>query len=82
MCKFTVNDYVDVTQSGQSKHISPQHTAAETLLGGMTWTALTCSAGVIGYVIGEDIGVFTGALCTTVTGIACISAIQWIHHNI
>ena len=28
--------------------------AAQTLLGGLTWTALTCSAGVIGYVTGSE----------------------------
>ena len=72
--------YTGVTQSGQPKDITPRRTdrrnAAETLLGGLTWTALTCSAGVMGYVIGEDIGVFTGALCAIFTGVVCIGVIQ------
>ena len=32
---------------------------------------------MIGYVIGEDVGVFTGALCAVVTGVVCIGVIQW-----
>ena len=68
---------IDITQSDQHPH-----NAAETLLGGLTWTALTCSAGVMGYVIGEDIGVFTGALCAVVTGVVCIDIIQWVRHRV
>jgi len=56
---------------------SPQHNAAGTLLGGITWTVLTCSAGVVGYIIGEDVGVFSGALCAVVTGVICVDLIQW-----
>ena len=74
--------YIDITQSGQPKEVTPHHKAANTLLGGLTWTALTCSAGVMGYVIGKDIGVFTGALCAIVTGVMCIGVIQWVHRRI
>ena len=50
---------------------------AETLLGGIMWTGVTSSAGVIGYVIGNDVGVYTGALCALVTGVVSISVFQW-----
>ena len=73
---------IDITKSGQPEDSTAQHNAAETLLGGLTWTALTCLAGVMGYVIGEDIGVFTGALCAVVTGVVCIDMIQWVHRRI
>ena len=71
------------TQNGHPKDVTPQHNATSNiLLGGLTWIALTCLAGVMGYVIGEDIGVFTGALCAIVTGVMCIGVIQWVHHRI
>ena len=63
-------------QLSDEKH-ELQHKFAETLLGGITWTGLTCSAGVVGYVIGEEVGVFTGALCAIVTGVVCIDMLQW-----
>ena len=70
--------YLAISDNNQQEDIvTHQHNAAETLLGGLTWTALTCSAGMMGYVIGEDVGVFTGALCAVVTGVVCISVIQW-----
>ena len=51
---------------------------AKTLLGGMAWTALTCSAGVIGYVIiDDDIRVFIGGLSAAITGVVCIDILQW-----
>ena len=31
----------------------------------------------MGYVIGEDVGAFTGALCAVVTEVVCIGVIQW-----
>ena len=66
------------TQNGHPKDVTPQHNAiANTLLGG-----LTCLAGVMGYLIGEDIGVFTGALCAIVTRVMCIGVIQWVHRRI
>ena len=71
----TVILYTDVTNN-QHIDIGNENTAAQTLLGGLTWTALTCSAGVIGYVIGGDVGVFTGALCAIVTGVVCVDVIQ------
>ena len=71
---------LEVVKNDQHKNINThQHNtaAAQTLLGGLTWTALTCSAGVIGYVIGGDVGVFTGALCAIITGVLCIDMIPW-----
>ena len=46
----------------------------------MAWTALTCSAGVIGYVIiDKDISlrVFIGGLSAAITGVVCIDVLQW-----
>ena len=54
-----------------------QHNFAETLLGGIMWTGVTSSAGIIGYVIGDDVGVYTGALCALVTGVLSINVLQW-----
>ena len=42
---------------------------------------MTCSAGVIGYVIGGDVGVFTGALCAIVTGVVCVDVIQCMEQH-
>ena len=64
----------------QDTRTQHQYSVAETLLGGITWTVFTCSAGVLGYYVvgGEDVGVFTGALCAIVTGVFCIDhVIQW-----
>ena len=71
---------LEVAKTDQHKDIDTRHhdtTAVHTLLGGLTWTALTCSAGVIGYVIGGDAGVFTGALCAIITGVLCIDMLPW-----
>ena len=69
--------YIDITKNGQSKDTTPQHNATEQWLGGLTWVTLTCSAGMMGYDVGEDIGVFTGAMFAVVTGVVCIDMIQW-----
>ena len=69
--------YIDIHENSQLGDVN-QGNFANTLLGGITWTALTCSAGVIGYfIIDEDVGVFTGALCAIVTGVVCIDVLQW-----
>ena len=74
---------IDTTQSGQAEDSTSRHNADKILLGGLTWiTLVICLAGVMGYVIGEDIGVFTGALCAIVTGVVCIGVIQWVHCRI
>ena len=70
--------YLAISENGQQEDTTHQRNAAETLLGGLTWTVLTCSTGMMGYVIGEDVGAFTGALCAVVTGVVCIDhVIQW-----
>ena len=66
-----------VDKGHQENTRTTQSRAAQTLLGGLTWTVLTCSAGVIGYAVGGDFGAFTGALCAIVTGVLCIDVIQW-----
>ena len=69
--------YIDIHENSQLGDVN-QGNFANTILGGITWTALTCSAGVIGYVIiDEDVGAFTGALCAIVTGVVCIDVLQW-----
>ena len=73
--------FIDTTQSGQPKDITPQHNATAQWLGGLTWVTLTCSAGVIGYVIGEDIGVFAGTVCAIITVTVCIGVILWVHRR-
>ena len=70
--------YVAISENGQQEDVTHQHNAAETLLRRLIWTVLTCIVGVMGYVIGEDVGVFTGALCAVVTGVVCICVIQVI----
>ena len=66
-----------VDKEHQEDISTPQHSITQTLLGGLTWTVLTCSAGVIGYAAGGDFGAFTGALCAIVTGVLSIDVIQW-----
>ena len=70
-----------INSISQQDDVTPhlQHnTATNTLLGGLIWTALTGTAGVIGYcLMDEDVGVFTGALCAVVTGVVCIDVMQW-----
>lgn len=66
---------IDINENRQQEDITHQHNATNQLLGERTWIALTCSAGVLGYVIGEDIGAFTGALCAIVTGVVCVDMI-------
>ena len=69
--------YVDITKNGQPKGIAHEHDGTGQWLGGVAWITLTCSAGMMGYEVGEDIGVFTGAMCAIVTGVMCIDLIQW-----
>ena len=68
---------IDINENGQQEDITNQHNATNQLLGERTWIALTCLAVVMGYVIGEDIGLFTGALCAIVIGVLCIGVILW-----
>lgn len=35
----------------------------------LIWTVLTCLAGMIAYVIGDNVGMLTGVLCAIVTGV-------------
>ena len=67
---------IEMIKSNDAEHHS-QHNFAETLLGGIMWTGVTSSAGIIGYVIGDDVRVYTGALCALVTGVVSINVLQW-----
>ena len=75
-CYSYVVTYVDIDKSGDVRH-PLQCNIAETIPGGIVWSGVTCSAGLIGYVIGDDIGVFTGALCAIFTGMVSIDVLQW-----